>query len=284
MCRAVIYFYHVEDKEEKRDIMKNGIIFKLLITGVVLLFFSIVSFFVLDYANLKSMFWNELYSIDIGLQGKHLDMEEGVSMIAGSKFGDRDQSLGMEGELESITNIEIDSVNLEVQVEKGEENTYRIYQKGKEIDVTSSWIDVKKEAETLYVKEKKKSGQSPRFKLIVTAARPEELAVEINSVNGGFSATHSLKEFTGDFVNGAMSLSGEESYPVEVSSVNAAVNINFKHYNSVLRVETINGIGTVLGNPLLKVADMGLGNIEQVVGEGRDNIYVETVNGAIVIE
>lgn len=264
--------------------MKNGILFKLMITGIVLLFFSIVSFVILDYANLKSTFWDELYSSDIRLQEKQMATKEIRSAITDPEIGDMDRNLEMEGGLDSVTKIEIDSVNLEVQFEKGEENTYRIYQKGTGKEVTSSWIDVKKETSTLYIKEKNKSGQSPRFKLIVTSARPEELTVEINSVNGGFSATHSLKKFTGEFVNGAMSLSGETSYPVKVSSVNAAVDINFKNYNAVLQVETINGIGTILGNPLLKVADMGLGNIEQVVGEGRDNIYVETVNGAVVIE
>lgn len=264
--------------------MKNGIIFKLMITGVILLFFSIISFFVFDYANLKSMFWDEMYSIDINLQKKHPAMEEDVALLVEPEFGDMSQNLEMEGELESILKMEIDSVNLDIQIEKGEENTYRIYQKGKVKDTASSWIDVEQRDSTLYVKEKNRNGKSPRFKLIVRSIHPEELEVKIDSVNGSFSATHGLKKFTGDFVNGAMSLSGEESYPIEVSSVNAAVNINLKKYNAVLQVETVNGIGTVLGNPLLKVADMGLGNIEQVIGKGSDRICVETVNGAIVIE
>ncbi|MDO4792906.1 MAG: hypothetical protein Q3993_01895 [Filifactor alocis] len=247
--------------------MKGSLIFKLFVLGMVLTVGAVASYFVFDYGKHG---WKEGY-LSMGVQGREETEASGE---------------GLEGELRSLSEIEVDSVNLEVEVVKGEKAGYKIYEKrNKRIDV-SNCIELKQEGGVFRIREKEHRVKDVRLKAVLTVEKPEEVEVEFNTVNGSFSANDRLKSFRGDFVNGAVSLMGEESYPIAISTVNAAINIMFDQYNAVLKVETVNGIGVVLDTPLIEVAGFKIGtsnNIDRKVGEGRDLIEVETVNGAINI-
>lgn len=247
--------------------MKGSLIFKLFVLGMVLIVGTVLSYFIFDYGKHG---WRKDY-LNIGIQRKEAMKAAGEAL---------------EGELQSLYEIEIDSVNLEVEVVKGDKDGYRIYEKRNERVDISSYIELKQEGEVLRIREKEHKAKDVRLRAVISLEKPEEVEVEFNTVNGSFAANDSLKSFRGDFVNGAVSLMGEESYPIEVSTVNAAINIVFDQYNAVLDVETVNGIGVVLDTPLIEVAGFKIGssnNIDRKVGEGRDHIEVETVNGAINI-
>lgn len=247
--------------------MKGSLIFKLFVLGMVLIVGTVLSYFIFDYGKHG---WRE-DRLSIGIQRKE-------AMNAAGK--------ALEGELQSLSEIEIDSVNLEVEVVEGDKGGYRIYEKANKNVNVSNCIELKQEGEVFRIREKEHKAKDVRLKAVLTVENPEEIEVEFNTINGSFAANDRLKRFEGDFVNGAVSLMGEESYPITVNTVNAAINIIFKQYNAVLEVETVNGIGVVLDTPLIEFAGFKIGtsnNIARKIGEGRDLIEVETVNGAINI-
>ncbi|EFI41424.1 hypothetical protein [Peptoniphilus sp. oral taxon 386] len=238
---------------------------KTAIVAVVFSCLTVGSFFAFDYKNVKDKvfcedYWNNSISNQMDREYKSVLKENG-------KFD----------------SIKINSTNLSIAIVESEEDKYELYSKipnadfRKYINISTSKDDGGFECKVDEIKSTNKNV----FKIVFYTTDPKSLAVKIDSVNGSIDVDGVLKNLDVDFTNGAINLNAEESYNANIETINGIVSINFKKIDAVISVEAVNGVIKFLDESRISVG--GVHEFNKKIGNGRDEIDIEMVNGEVYI-
>lgn len=249
--------------------MKRFIIIVLLL-GISASIIAGVSFFINDRDKLKNS------AIDLSIM-KDIEEQKGFSNIENfakeEKFDDE------------IKELSIEKLNGGLLIKQSNYNGIRITN-GKKGNVVYSFengkliIDDKGgETDNISIKDLFKNNYR---RTIVYSKNPEELIAKITNLNGAMSIDTNIKELTIETVNGALGIDSKESFNMNINSINGAANIKMENFDANIKINSINGgVSTFFEN---EESNLFPRKIDEKIKNGRDDIEIGTVNGAISID
>lgn len=115
----------------------------------------------------------------------------------------------------------------------------------------------------------------------VYSKNPEKIALKVDKLNGAMKITNSLKSLEVDKVNGSLQVKADESFDISIDKVNGEVSLKMEDLDSRIKVSKVNGACFISGKNMVDFFSDD--PIEEVVGEGRDLIEIDKVNGYLGI-
>lgn len=179
----------------------------------------------------------------------------------------------LEGQLENFSSIEAGTINAGLIIEKGSRNEIYI-NKTKRKNV----LDYKVENGVLNIKA---DGNNRNITIKVTSTNPEELSINIDSINGALIIEDSVGKFDVNNINGVLKVKGADSFSMNIGTINGALNMEFQNPNVDLYIDNLNSPYHIFEESGIKVGDKGF---RKIIEDGRDRIEIGTVNGGINIK
>lgn len=110
---------------------------------------------------------------------------------------------------------------------------------------------------------------------------PEQISLEMDKLNGAVKIKSRLKSLDVNKVNGSLQVKADESFDISIDKVNGEVSLKMEDLDSRIKVGKVNGAFFMFSKNMVDFFSDD--PIDQVVGEGRDLIEIDKVNGYLGI-
>lgn len=187
-------------------------------------------------------------------------------------------------DLGAFTKLKLDLVSSYVEVQKGEDYKLAVYISQEDL-AFEDVFSLSTEDQQLILNEKDWINNVKSFlttltsRVVITVPKTEDLSLEVDVVNGEVKVAGTLAAFKFDGPNVNIFLSGKETYPIAIDIVNGDIELVFEKYDADLDLEFVNGRFDILGDQMSAT----LSDYQKTLGEGRDDIQIDAVNGKVII-
>lgn len=188
-------------------------------------------------------------------------------------------------DLESFEKLKLDLVSSYVEVQTGDNYKVEVYVSKDNLLFEDVFSLTSKNKEVV-LNEKDWKNNLKSFlttltsRVVVTVPETERISLKADLVNGEVNVNGSLSKFEFDGPNVNLLLTGIETYPMSIDIVNGDVELLFETFNAALDFEFVNGRFEVLGD----ITSSTFSDFNRTLGEGRDDIRIDAVNGEVILK
>lgn len=188
-------------------------------------------------------------------------------------------------DLEAFEKLKLDLVSSYVEVQTGNNFKVEVYV-SKENLLFEDVFSLTSKNQEVVLNEKDWKNNLKSFlttltsRVVVTVPETERLSLKVDLVNGEVNVKGSLSTFEFEGPNVNLLLTGKETYPMSIDIVNGDVELLFETFNTALDFEFVNGRFEVLGD----IASSTFSDFNRTLGEGRDVIQIDAVNGKVLLK
>lgn len=188
-------------------------------------------------------------------------------------------------DLEAFDTLTVDLVSSYIEVQKGDNFKIEVFVSQEDLDFDDVFKLTSKNQEVI-LNEKDWKNNLKSFlttltsRVVVTVPETEKLALKVDLVNGEVKVLNSLSELKFDGPNVNLFLKGKETYPMGIDVVNGEIELVFEAFNAELNFEFVNGRFEIMGDTMSAT----FSDFKKTLGEGRDAIQIDAVNGKVIIK
>ncbi len=188
-----------------------------------------------------------------------------------------------EGLAEPIKAIEIEKLNGYLVLEKSDREAIEISENARE-DISYKYSNgVLTIIDSLNSSNDNNFGNKFNDSRVVRvySSKPEQISFKMDKLNGATKINNSLKSLDVNKVNGSLQVKADESFDISIDKVNGEVSLKMEDLDSRIKVSKVNGACFIFGKNMVDFFSDD--PIDEVVGEGRDLIEIDKVNGYLGI-
>lgn len=237
-----------------------------------------------DFVNKKAnQFADDLTEsiLDGVSEGLNVDFDEESWMndkFSSDKFFGKYSKLLKTEKLEEFNQLNIESPYLYAKIVKSDEYKVEFYSQNDKKDMLNN-VDIRKDAKKYTINCSEKFNKHIPC-IVIYTANPENLKLDIDVKDGFFVSKDSFKSADIKMNNGMLSLSGKESYNLDIEMDNGVIKMGFDNYDARLKVQGDSGMADILGKKRV-FEDT---EFEEKFKNERDNIKIKIDSGVLRIK
>lgn len=132
--------------------------------------------------------------------------------------------------------LDLDAKDVEIVLKKGDQPKYEIFSNHEDVK-TEDFFSIEMKENGLHIKTRNRDDGSPGWKIVVYVPSPEQMKLNIQSENSVVEVNSTLNELNLNSKDSAISIKGEETFPIHGKINDTVFNMDFQTVNATVSVD-----------------------------------------------